>query len=249
MGTACRATRPAGRISATWRPTSVIPSSAGSRPTGPRPYRASSGIGLLSFWTVGQELSITSTGDDRRAYQMVMRKGDPAYVVRPMRVLFGDGGTEVRIAPLLDGIRGLSGEKIQWYLAAELRDRIRQTGVRINVVDRLARKQYAVEPRQYEGRLLHQQSALRTRSGDVYAELYLNETYDSNRVALFRHGTPLIEDIAFLDDFAHPPWTLHHLQGHLDASFINLTPGTRTGMVHDASYAALCAGLSTRSEE
>src|ERR1700704_4351487 len=34
------------------------------------------GIGLLSFWTVGDELSITSTGDDRRAYQMVMRKGD-----------------------------------------------------------------------------------------------------------------------------------------------------------------------------
>ena len=106
------------------------------------------GIGLLSFWTVGDELSITSTGDDRRAYQMVMRKGDPTYVVTPMRALFGDGGTEVRIAPLLDGIRGLSGEKIQWYLAAELRDRIRQTGVRINVVDRLARKQYAVEPRQ-----------------------------------------------------------------------------------------------------
>src|SRR5262249_692177 len=37
------------------------------------------GIGLLSFWTVGDELSITSTGDDRRAYQMVMRKGDPTY--------------------------------------------------------------------------------------------------------------------------------------------------------------------------
>jgi hypothetical protein len=87
-----------------------------------------------------------------------------------MRVLFGDGGTEVRIARLLDGIRGLSGEKIQWYLPAELRDRIRQTGVRINVVDRLARKQYAVEPRQYEGRLLHQLPALRTRIGDVYAD-------------------------------------------------------------------------------
>jgi hypothetical protein len=61
------------------------------------------GIGVLSFWTVGDELSMTSTGDDRRAYQMVMRKGDSTYVVRPMRVLFGDGGTQVRIAPLLDG--------------------------------------------------------------------------------------------------------------------------------------------------
>ena len=87
---------------------------------------------------------------------MVMRKGDPGYTVAPKRTLFGEGGTEVQIAPLLDGIRSLSGEKIQWYLAAELRDRIRQYGRAHHVIDRLARKQYAVEPRQYEGRLLHQ---------------------------------------------------------------------------------------------
>jgi hypothetical protein len=31
-----------------------------------------------------------------------------------------------------------------------LRDRIRQTGVRISIVDRLARKQYAVEPHQFQ---------------------------------------------------------------------------------------------------
>ena len=201
------------------------------------------GIGLLSFWTVGDELSITSTGDDRRAYQMVMRKGAPTYVVKPMRALFGDGGTEVRIAPLLAGIRGLSGEKIQWYLAAELRDRIRQTGVRINVVDRLARKQYAVEPRQYEGRLLHQLPALRTRIGDIYAELYFSEPSDSNRVALFRRGTRVIEDLAVLDDLARTPWTLRCLQGHVDAPFVNLTPGTRSGLIHDTAYATLCEAL------
>jgi hypothetical protein len=201
------------------------------------------GIGLLSFWTVGDEVTMTSTGADHRAYQMVMRKGDPAYTVTPRRTLFGEGGTEVRIAPLLEGIRSLSGEKIQWYLAAELRDRIRQTGVRITVIDRLARKQYSVEPRQYEGRLLHQLPAVRTPFGDVYAELYLNEPSDANAVALFRHGTRVIEDVALLDDFARPPWTLRCLQGHLDALFVNLTPGTRTGLVHDASYAALCDAL------
>jgi hypothetical protein len=133
------------------------------------------GIGLLSFWTVGDELTMTSTGTDQRAYQMVMRKGDPSFSVSSKRTLFGEGGTEVRIAPLLDGIRALSGEKIQWYLAAELRDRIRVTGVRINVVDKMAHKQYAVEPRQYEGRLLHQLPLLRTPLGDIYVELFLNE--------------------------------------------------------------------------
>ena len=201
------------------------------------------GIGLLSFWTVGDELIMTSTGADERAYQMTMRKGDPSYTVAPKRTLFGEGGTEVRIAPLLEGIRALSGEKIQWYLAAELRDRIRQTGVRIAIVDRLARKQYAVEPRLYEGRLLHQLPAARTPLGDIYAELYLNEPADKNRVALYRHGTRVIEDLTLLEDFAKAPWNLQYLHGHLDAPFVNLTPGTRTGLIHDAAYAALREGL------
>jgi hypothetical protein len=202
------------------------------------------GIGLLSFWTLGDELTMTSTAADQRPYQMVMRKGDPSYAVAPKRTLFGDTGTEVRIAPLLEGVRALSGEKIQWYLAAELRDRIRQSGVRISVVDRLARKQYAVEPRQYEGRLLHQLPAVRTSFGDVYVELYLNEPADTNCVALYRHGTRVIEDIVQIDAFAHPPWTLRYLQGHVDTPFLNLTPGTRSGFIHDAAYAAVCEGLA-----
>ncbi len=35
-------------------------------------------------------------------------------------------GTEVLIKGILPGIKNFSGEKIQWYLASELRDRIRQ---------------------------------------------------------------------------------------------------------------------------
>ncbi len=197
------------------------------------------GIGLLSFWTVGEALAMTSTGDDQRAYQMIMRKGDPGYTVAPKRALFAERGTEVKIAPLLDGIRTLSGEKLQWYLAAELRDRIRQSGVRISVIDKLARKQYAVEPRQYEGRLLHQLPAVRTPRGDAYVELYLNEPAEQNRVAVFRNGTRVLEDIALLDDFARAPWTTRYLQGHVDAPFVNLTPGTRSGLIHDDAYAAL----------
>jgi hypothetical protein len=201
------------------------------------------GIGLLSFWTLGDELTMTSTGADQRAYQMVMRKGDPRYSVSPKRTLFGDRGTEVRIAPLLNGIRALSGEKIQWYLAAELRDRIRATAVRINVVDKMARKQYAVEPRQYEGRLLHQLPLLHTALGDIYVELYLNEPSDSNCVALYRRGTRVIDNLTLLDHFARAPWNLRYLQGHLDASFVSLTPGTRTGIIYDSAYITLCEGL------
>src|SRR5499427_10346308 len=39
------------------------------------------GIGLLSFWTVGEKLAMTSSGADQRVYQMTMNKGDPRYIV------------------------------------------------------------------------------------------------------------------------------------------------------------------------
>ena len=47
------------------------------------------GIGLLSFWTVAEKLTMSSTGADQRVYQMTMRKGDPRYEVaaRRMRVV------------------------------------------------------------------------------------------------------------------------------------------------------------------
>jgi len=202
------------------------------------------GIGLLSFWTLGEELTLTSTGADDRAWQMVMRKGDPGYTVKARRTLFAEPGSQLRINRLLEGIRSLSGEKIQWYLAAELRDRIRQSGVRITVIDKIARKQYAVEPRQYEGRLLHHLPTVRAIAGDVYAELYMNEPKETNRVALFRHGTRVFEDISVVDGLAKPPWTTRYLQGHIDAPFINLTPGTRSGIIHDEAYAALLDALT-----
>jgi hypothetical protein len=202
------------------------------------------GIGLLSFWTLGEELTLTSTGADDRAWQMLMRKGDPGFTVKARRTLFAEPGTQLRINRLLEGIRSLSGEKIQWYLAAELRDRIRHSGVRITVVDKIARKQYAVEPRQYEGRLLHQLPAVRATAGDVYVELYINEPKETNHVALFRHGTRVFEDVSVVDELGRPPWTTRYLQGHIDAPFINLTPGTRTGIIHDEAYMALLEALA-----
>jgi hypothetical protein len=201
------------------------------------------GIGLLSFWTVGDTLTMTSTGTDQKAYQMTMSKGDSRYEVAPRRVLFAEKGTELRISPLLEGIRTLSGEKIQWYLASELRDRIRDSKARVTVIDKLARKQYEVEPRQFEGRLLHQLPPIRTLFGDAYAELYLAEPNDMARAALTRVGTRVIEDISSLPGLEHSPWTSRYVQGLIDAPFLNLTPGTRNGIIQDDRYAALIESL------
>ena len=201
------------------------------------------GIGLLSFWTVGDRLTMTSTGTDQKAYQMSMSKGDSRYEVSPKRILFAEKGTELKISPLLEGIRTLSGEKIQWYLASELRDRIRDSKARINVIDKLARKQYEVEPRQFEGRLLHQLPAIRTIFGDAYAELYLAEPNETARVALTRVGTRVIEDMSSLPGLEHSPWISRYVQGLIDVPFLNLTPGTRSGIIQDERYAALIDAL------
>jgi len=201
------------------------------------------GIGLLSFWTVGDTLTMTSTGTDQKAYQMTMSKGDSRYEVSPRRVLFAEKGTELKISPLLEGIRTLSGEKIQWYLASELRDRIRDSKARVTVIDKLARKQYEVEPRQFAGRLLHQLPPIRTLFGDAYAELYLAEPNETARVALTRAGTRVIEDISSLPGLEHSPWISRYVQGLIDVPFLNLTPGTRNGIIQDDRYAALIESL------
>jgi hypothetical protein len=201
------------------------------------------GIGLLSFWTVGDTLTMTCTGADQHVYQMVMNKGDPRYIVKLRRVLFAERGTELKIRPLLEGIRGLSGEKIQWYLASELRDRIRNTQVRVTVIDKLARRQYQVEPRQFEGRLLHQLPAIRSPFGEAYGELYLAEPAEDCRVALTRDGTRVIADIGTLPGLERPPWGSRYLQGLIDVPYLNLTPGTRSGIVHDERYGAFVEAL------
>jgi hypothetical protein len=202
------------------------------------------GIGLLSFWTVGQELVMTSGSEDGRVHHMTMRRNDPGFMVTVRRSVIPHRGTELRIGPLLPGIRHFSGEKIQWYLASELRDRIRQSGIKITVVDHSARRQYAVEPRPFSGRLLHDLPAATSPGGDAYFELYLNEPNGINQVGLYRRGTRVLASLSELDEFRSGPWTSGYLQGLVDVPYLNLTPGTRTGLIHDAAYADFLAAMA-----
>ena len=198
------------------------------------------GIGLLSFWTLGDGLVLTSAGANGKTYEMRMGKGDPRYTITERRRLFPEKGTEVLVQPLLAGIRNLSGEKIQWYLASELRDRIKRTSVRIRVIDRQARTQHDVVPREFSGRLMHELPHLETEWGEIYLELYLDEPKLENRIGLYRHGTRVLEDITLLDFFQCAPWNNGSIQGIIEAPFLALTPGTRTGILHDDRFEEMC---------
>ncbi len=205
------------------------------------------GIGLLSFWTVGEELVMTSAGADGKTYQMRMKKGDPGYQVTQRRLLLSEPGTELIVKNILPGIKQFSGEKIQWYLASELRDRIRHSGVEIRVIDRTARTEFKVEPRQFEGRLLHQLKSL--PESELYLELYLTAPDPAHAVGLFRNGTRVLENLTAMNSFAKPPWTSGYVQGIIDAPYLSLTPGTRTGLIQDASFERLSTELALLETE
>jgi len=206
------------------------------------------GIGLLGFWTVGEELRLISTSTDGKSYEMVMQKGSPGYRIGRRRLLIASGGTELTISPLLPGVRHLNGEKIQRYLASELRDRIRRSGVRIRVVDRTARKEMIVEPREFSGRLLHQLPEIPSPSGEIYHGIYLSESSNENRVGLYRAGTRVCPSLADLEPFNREPWNTGWLEGMIDVPFLNLTPGTRSGVIQDERFAAFCEALKPMEE-
>ena len=216
---------------------------------GARGIQGEFGIGLLSFWTVGERMLLSSAGKDNKTFQMEMWKQQPGYSIMPRRALFTHGGTELTISPLLPGIRQLSGEKIQNYLASELRDRIRKTGVEIVIKDRSARKELEVRPREYTGNLLREFDKISTAQGDIRMEFYLNAPSPENEVGLFRAGTRVLPRLAVLDHFAEDPWTSGYVQGMIDVPFLQITPGTRDGIIRDDSYELFCAAIEPASME
>jgi hypothetical protein len=56
-------------------------------------------------------------------------------------------------------------------------------------------------------------------------------------------GTRVLADAATLPGLEHAPWTSRYLQGLIDVPFLNLTPGTRSGIIHDERFAALVDAL------
>ena len=201
------------------------------------------GIGLLSFWTVGEKLSILSSGEDGRTYQMKMVKGDPGYTIKQKRTLLSVIGTELSVSPLLPGVRHLNGDKIHRYLASELRDRIRKSEITIKITDRTARKEMVVEPREFSGQLLHRLPVLSSEKGEIYTELYLNESVGENMIGLYRSGTRVLNTITDIDVLKREPWTSGCLEGIIDVPFLNLTPGTRSGVIHDDNFSEFISSI------
>jgi hypothetical protein len=49
----------------------------------------------------------------------------------------------------------------------------------------------------------------------------------------------VVENLAALSGFNKSPWTSGYIQGIIDAPYLSLTPGTRTGIIQDESFERL----------
>jgi len=195
------------------------------------------GIGLLSFWSIGQQLRMIASDSHGRLHELVLTRGEQNYSVSPVRGSLAVGGTQIVVGPLLEATRKMvTGEKLRRYLANELRDRIRTSGVQIRIADRISRKQLVVMPREFQGDRLHELKGIATPHGKLIVELYLHSTANNRqetRVAVCKDGTRVLRDISELIPFERAPWTDGRLEGILDFPTLNLAPGTREGVVPD----------------
>jgi hypothetical protein len=76
-------------------------------------------------------------------------------------------------------------------------------------------------------------------SKEIYLELYLSRYDAANGVGLYRGGTRVLANLSELPMFQKLPWTSGVLQGIVDAPYLHLTPGTRSGIIHDDSLTRL----------
>jgi hypothetical protein len=188
-----------------------------------------------------------SSGADGRLYELQLSRGNRNYTVRPARGRLATGGTRVAVGPLLPATRSIvTGEKLQRYLSEELRDRIRNTGATVRVIDRVSHKQYAVEPCEFSGQRLTLARPA-TPFGDIMVELYLSpDGLNACRgVAICKDGTRVLRDITELEQFQHSPWTDARIEGVLDFAAFSLAPGTRSGIVPDERLMAFVSAVQT----
>ena len=210
------------------------------------------GIGLLSFWSLGDALRMVSGDKQGGLWELTLHRGEQDFSIEQIRGEPLKRGTRVTVGPLLEATRNIvTGEKIQKYLAVELRDRIRDTAVVITIDDRAARKDYLVKPHEFSGERLAELPTINTPHGPLVAELYLRDgTHEEpGRVALCKDGTRVLEDITELVSFSKRPWTDGRLEGILEYSAFNLAPGTRKGIIPDKLFDAFVTGAGKLEDQ
>lgn len=198
-------------------------------------------IGILGFASVGEELILRSKREGSRTRSIRLHASRPDYEIDREEKHLRSPGTEAEIRRVKAAAKNrLAPEKLHRYLSEELRDRIRKSGVRIIINDRIgSRKSLVVKPREYSGTpIASGQKELVTTRGLLKLDLYAVFPREGARacVAIARNGTRLLEDMLQCEELHHEPWDLNLLEGVIDFGGLTPSPATRRGFIPDGAY-------------
>jgi len=207
------------------------------------------GIGLLGFWALGNTLKLVTCRSDTKTYYLLMRREEQTYETGKSESERKNAGTDVIIGPLLSTVQyQLTGEKIAQYLGRELRGRIRESGVKIEVGEAVAKrpqKIYPVKPWKFTGDRITEVTRLTTPYGELELELYIAFPPEGEKVfvSIQRRGTLVQQDIQEFEEFQKDPWNLNRLDGVIEYGALNIAPATRYGVAKDDEFEAFVKAL------
>ena len=215
------------------------------------------GIGLLGFWSVGEQMEIKSRVGGGEIWCLRMFEEQPEGKVlraRPSRLDTGDTWTQVTIRGVHEAVLSkVRPPRLQAYLAQELRGQLLEREVAVTIHDRVARgratKHFHVRPKPFLGVPLEAWRTLEVPGfDDARLDLYLVSDEEERRgvVALTCGGAVVLDDIASLEgeDAPRTPWDSGQLEGTIDFPDLAVAPSTRRGFTANPASAAFFDALA-----
>jgi len=209
-------------------------------------------IGMLGFAAIGENLEILSrTENSRKTKYLKLKSGSLNYDSGFHTSKLETSGTLVHIWPVHDNIQQrLTAEKLNKYLGEELRERIKQSQVKILIEDKVGRKvELEVKAQEYKGDKITQISKVNTPPGNIHFKLFITQQGEKGKVSVYRHGTKIIDDITDIQELNHEPWSNEYLEGMIDSRFLNVPPATRKGVVPDERLAEFIKAVTSQERE
>ncbi|MFQ5552858.1 MAG: ATP-binding protein, partial [Thermoplasmata archaeon] len=222
-------------------------------------------VGLFGFRTIGREIVIESTTDyagyphRARDYRLPSKGTSPTSVMtidgETLTAKIGRAETQRRSAGTTIAIRKLlnpriwTAAKVKKAIEEEMWDRLMEKGLAVHVFD--GRRSFQVLPkaRPFEGALFPTTS-VDTPHGPIQLELYVLEKEDPKAVVPVLRAkergsgaTRVYPNLAALEEFRGPPWTLRRLQGWIRYDAAILSGPTRAEFFQDERYHAFVEAL------
>jgi hypothetical protein len=218
-------------------------------------------LGLLSFWALGDRLTIFSRchlpkGKIGSCSKMIWKRYvETATIVddvKPPDELAKGSGCVVIVDQLEKARMNLvTGNQLKRYLARACRSRLMKTGVTVEVYYK--GKKHIVKPMKYEGISFPMKHYhVKGGFGSVELEIYLFpprvESQEEYKVPIFAKGAKAYDDITQIEELDIYPWNAKKVYGQIDYPYGTITP-SRNAFVNDAFLGAFIRAMMEITEK